>query len=216
MSAIAAAKTLIQKETGTTAGTGTIASTGTAVAGTTTAFDTELEVGDIIKAGGFSRVVVAIASATALTVNEAWPNDISAQTFAIVTFTNLVGASDLSGPAQQASQIDVSEFSTGGYKSQISGLRDPGTLDFTIWFQPKDDTHVELQADFAAGTVLGWRVWVPDAADGAAPPDLANSRIVLFGSVNQVGLSASTDGAWQAATTVLLSGAPTFLQGVDS
>lgn len=216
MPAIAAAKTLIQKETGTTAGTGTISSTGTAVTGSGTDFTNELEIGDIIKAGGHSRVVTAIASGTSLTVAEAWPNNISGQSFTIVTFTNITGATDLTGPAQQASQIDVSEFSTTGYRSQISGLRDPGALDFTLWYQPKDAVHAELLSDFDAGTVLGWRVWIPDAADGAAPPDTANSRLVTFGSVNQLSKSASTDGAWQASTSILLSGKPFLIVGVDA
>jgi hypothetical protein len=216
MSAIAAAKTLIQKQTATPAGTGTIATTGTAVAGTGTAFTTETPVGSVIYAGGFGRVVVTVTSDTAMVVNEAWPNDLAAlSTFTYVTFSNMVGASDLSGPAQQASQIDVSSFSSTGYKEQISGLRDPGSLDMTVWFQPKDTTHAALQADFDAGTVIAWRVWIPDAADGAAPPDLSNSRMVMFGTVNQVSFSAGTDGAWQASLTVLLSGKPVMIVGVD-
>lgn len=61
--------------------TGTAASSGTTVTGTGTAFNTELKVGDVIGtfAKGF-RTVTAIASATSLTVDEAFDVALSADT----------------------------------------------------------------------------------------------------------------------------------------
>lgn len=216
MAAIAAAKTRIEKQTGTSAGTGTIASTGTAVTGTGTGFDPETPVGSVIIAAGEARVVTARASDTALTVNAAFTVDLPAlTTFVIVTFGLITGASDLTGPDQQAAEIDVSEFSTEGFRAFITGLRDPGSLGFTIWFQPKSAVHTALQTDFDAGTRLTWRVWQPDAADGAAPPDLSNSFMLLVGYVSQISFSASTDGAWQASASVRLTGKPYQIVGVD-
>jgi hypothetical protein len=216
MAAVASAKTRLEKETAQTAGTGTIESSGTAVTGTGTQFDPETPVGSVIIANGEARVVTARASDTGLTVNAAFTTDLPAlTTFTVVTFGLITGASDLSGPEQQAAEVDVSSFSTEGFREFITGLRDPGNLSFTIWFQPKSSVHAALQTDFDAGTRRVWRVFVPDAADGAAPPDLANSFFMVVGYVSQISFSAGTDSAWQAQASVRLTGKPYIIVGVD-
>lgn len=65
------------------AGTGTLASTGTAVTGTTTAFLTEVQIGDEITSDSETHRVVAVASDTSLTVDEAWGSDLSGDSFTI-------------------------------------------------------------------------------------------------------------------------------------
>ena len=67
--------------------TGTLVSSGTAVTGTTTAFDTELEEGDIIglTANGWRRVV-SITSATALVVDTAFDAVLAADTVNVYNY----------------------------------------------------------------------------------------------------------------------------------
>lgn len=60
--------------------TGTVTSSGTAVTGSGTAFATELVVGSFLVSNGIERKVTAIASATALTLEAAFPTDLSAAT----------------------------------------------------------------------------------------------------------------------------------------
>tara|TARA_R110002020_G_scaffold213427_1_gene420220 strand:+ start:20647 stop:21099 length:453 start_codon:yes stop_codon:yes gene_type:complete len=82
---VAVGDSVVLKDTGGSALTGTLASTGTAVTGTTTAFDTELEVGQFIEAGGELREVTDIADATNLTVNAAFSPDLSGATATLAT-----------------------------------------------------------------------------------------------------------------------------------
>lgn len=64
-----------------TNGTGTISSSGTAITGSSTAFDTQLHVGDCITAGGQIRVVATITDATNMTVSVAFSPDVSSSSF---------------------------------------------------------------------------------------------------------------------------------------
>lgn len=79
-------KAAIASQAGTNlAGGGTAASTGTAVTGTSTAFETDLVVGDLIYDAANPtevREVTAIASDTSLTVDSAFTTDLSGSTVA--------------------------------------------------------------------------------------------------------------------------------------
>ncbi len=61
-------------------GTGTISSSGTTVTGSSSAFNTQLAIGDTITASGQTRIITAIASATSLTTDTAFSPVISAGT----------------------------------------------------------------------------------------------------------------------------------------
>lgn len=213
---LSTALTIIQKESADAAGTGTIATTGTAVTGTTTAFTTELITGDVIIVAGVRRIITAIASNTAATLHQAYSPDIAGGTsFDIVTFTEVVFASDLSGPNQSSAQVDTSNFSDLGFGSSVPGLRQPGEMSFNIFYTPRNTIHAALQADFDAGQQRGWRMWVPDANDltTTPPPNDANSRITFIGAISQFGLSAATNDAWKSAVTVLLASKPVVIAG---
>lgn len=215
---VSTALTLVQKETGTSVGTGTISTTGTAVTGSTTAFDTQLIVGDVIEVSGERRIVTAISSATAMTIHKAFTPDLSAQAFNFVTFTEMIGAADWNGPTQSASEVDVSSFSDQGFASTIPGLRTPGNISFTLWFEPRNTVHQGLQSNFDDGDVIAWRVWVPDAVDVGTnpPPATQNSRITCIGGLTELSFSASTNGAWQASVTAGLSGKPHIEPGTGT
>lgn len=214
MPAIPAAKTLIQKETSLSAGAGTIETTGTAVTGTTTSFLSEAAIGGTLVVGTEARIIVAIASDTALTLLNGFANDLPASTaYQLPTYLNVPGASDLTGPQQQNSQVDVSDFDATGFAKQISGLTQPGSLDFTLFFEPRQAVHRELQANLEDKLNRSWRIWIPDSPTGLAPPDASNSILGLFGSMNQLSFSAATDGAWQSQASVLLFGAPAIIEG---
>lgn len=62
-------------------GTGTISSSGTTVTGVGTAFTSQLKVGYAITADSETRRIIAIASATSLTVDSAWTAPLSADAF---------------------------------------------------------------------------------------------------------------------------------------
>lgn len=216
---ISTALTLIQKESASGAGTGTIATSGTGITGTTTAFTTQLITGDVIIIGGVRRVITAVASDTAATMHQAiTPNVGAGASFSIVTFTEVVNASDWNGPTQSAAQVDVSNFSDLGFGSSIPGLRQPGTVSFNLFYQPRNTIHQALQADFDSGQQRAWRVWLADADDLTTdpPPDPANSRITFIGGISEFGPNAATNDAWKAAVSVLLASKPVVIAGAGS
>lgn len=94
---------------GTRAGTGTITSTGAAIAGSGTAFTTELTIGSVITSDGQTRIISAIASNTAATASAAFSPDVSAQAFTIggknVGGTGTSGTTDAAGLTSGAPMI---------------------------------------------------------------------------------------------------------------
>ena len=75
----------IANQTTTTAGTGTISSSGTAVTGVSTAFTSQLTIGDVIHASGYNLVVTTITDATHLALVTAPTAALSAAAFTITT-----------------------------------------------------------------------------------------------------------------------------------
>lgn len=54
-------------------------------------------------------------------------------------WVSLGEVTNISGPSMSRDTHDVTSLaSTGGYREFITGLRDPGTLTFTMWFNRSD------------------------------------------------------------------------------
>lgn len=67
----------------------------------------------------------------------------------------------VSGPGKSRETIDVTSFSsTGGYREKIAGLRDAGTITFTMNF--RRDTYELLNADFESDDKKAYRIILGD------------------------------------------------------
>jgi hypothetical protein len=53
--------------------------------------------------------------------------------------------------------------STGGVKEKMALLKDPGAIPCELVFNPDNTMHRQLFADNLAGTLLTWRVRLPNA-----------------------------------------------------
>lgn len=92
------------------AGSGTIACSTTAVTGTDTAFTSELEVGDMIVAGGEARIVSAVANDTGATLDSAFTSDPSGAEYRIVKRFMVVGKLPLAGGYDGISGINDATY----------------------------------------------------------------------------------------------------------
>lgn len=204
-----------------TALTGTVASSSTALTGTTTDFTNELIVGDVIREDGTTDflIVTAIGSGTAATVHIAPTAAMSGATVDPLTWSQVSAAFSATGPAPEASEIDVTTWDTAGFREKIAGLIDSGTFECTIYFQPKVSSHAGLITDFYAGTRRAWRLWYKDSAAGTAPSsshDVSNSRWTFVGDILGVTSSAEQDSAVQGTLSVAITGQAVITAGTDA
>ena len=81
----------------------------------------------------------------------------------------------ISGITAARDQIETTCLSSAA-RTYEAGLATPGTAQFTINFDPADDSHVLLHDLYVAGTTLEWTVgW----SDGTAPPTAVAGAFVL-------------------------------------
>lgn len=221
---IAARGTLLQIETSRdTSPDGTIAISGTAVTGTTTAFQTDYTVGDLMvytNADGLpeARVVKTITSDTAIVLDAAPSAAISSgAAHTVINLGSILYMGGIDGPGQQADEIEVTNLSSI-FKSYIAGNIDAGSLSFPVWWQAKDTGHAQLYSDFKAGTERWMVQWDPDTATFGTtpPPDLSNSHWIFRATSLQFGKSSQVGAAVTANLNMRISGQPDLIVGVDA
>lgn len=221
---IAARGSLLQIETSRDASpSGTIAISGTAVTGTTTAFETDYTVGDLMvytNAAGLpeGRIVKTITSDTAIVLDAAPSATISAgASHTVINLGSILYMGGIDGPGQQADEIEVTNLSSV-FKSYVAGNIDPGSLSFPVFWQAKSANHAQLYNDFKAGTERWMVQWDPDSATFGTnpPPHLSNSHWIFRAHSLQFGKSSQVGGAVQANLNMRISGQPDLIVGVDA
>ena len=80
-------------------------------------------------------------------------------------FTILGQVGDISGPSMSREIKDVTHHqSPPGYKQIVGGLRDPGEITFTVFYDPGSATHdftTGLGALFNEDDVINWKLVFP-------------------------------------------------------
>jgi hypothetical protein len=103
----------------------------------------------------------------------------------------------------KADQIDVTPFSSAGYKSYIPGLKD-GSITVT-WFSDFDAGKINsvLQPLYASGGTVGIEIRPTSSAVSSTNPSAKmTARIYAFsGITGKVGASAEFDTVFQNAST---------------
>ena len=184
---------------GRQSGTGTIASTGTTVTGSTTAFDTELVIGDWIYHVNTTTNVVqvrrvnAIASATSLTIDAAFDADLSAgESFSYYEFEDVPEVAEIGGTGAASNFIDVPSVNNATNRTpQIAGNATANPLTFTLNYQPKLSQHALIKTRQNSGLQTAFVIWLGDAkADtGEDWPNPANSAIFVAGDIGGLEVS---------------------------
>jgi predicted secreted protein len=108
----------------------------------------------------------------------------------------------LTGPGASRDSIEVTHLSSdSAWKEFIAGMKDGGTVQATINWLSSDATHVQLAADFAAGTKVAWTI----------DPSGVSADVISFSAfVLNFDLSFTTSDAATLTLTLKITGAVTY------
>lgn len=128
--------------------------------------------------------------------------DASPATFTAVAQVREIG----SGPGGgSATEIDVTDRdSPSGFREFIQGLKDSGSMDFTVNYDPAEASHAAatgLPSLYTSGDTRGWRITLPD--DGV-------SEITFDAYVSQFQVVPQFDDALIGNVTLRIAGEVTF------
>jgi predicted secreted protein len=77
-------------------------------------------------------------------------------------WASLGEVTNISGPSMSRATHDVTSLATtGGYREFITGLRDPGTLTFTMWFVRAD--YDAMKTLFESDVIKDFELILPDS-----------------------------------------------------
>ena len=76
-------------------------------------------------------------------------------------FAAIKQAKDISGPAMSRGDVDLSDHDSTAKNIMAEPLYDPGTVDFTLNFDPADTTHAALLTAFQANTMHNFQIVLP-------------------------------------------------------
>lgn len=177
-----------------TAGAGTLATTGTAVTGSGTAFDTEMPdletkptliIAQLPNGTTEARLVTAVGTATACTIDKAFTQDLPASTtFTFVECVQVPFVIDVTGPDASRNEVDTSHLNTGSFDTFTPGSINPGNVSFPIHFVPENAEHQRLIARFASGVILPYVAFFKSASTPVAIPGLTNGRVYWRGYIS--------------------------------
>jgi len=111
----------------------------------------------------------------------------------------LIGkVTNISGPSMSKETVDTTSFdNTDGYRSFIVGLKDAGTLTFTLMFDKT--VYSTLKAAFEDNTAKAIEITLPDT-----------TKLTFNGFVTELPLTVPTEDKVTCDVTVKISGAVTF------
>ena len=115
---------------------------------------------------------------------------------------------NISGPSIAKEEVEDSTLdAAGGFKEFLSGLRDPGNIEFALSFTPgtaasPTNKHQEMLADINLSTAASRRNWQIEWPDGT----IADFQ----GEVFSVGPNTEPNSPVDISVTVRVNGAVTF------
>ena len=113
---------------------------------------------------------------------------------------------NISGPSMSRNTIDVTSLaSVNGYMEYITGMRDPGSLTFTINFIRSD--YNMMKDDFESDEIVDYEMVLPDEEA---------SSFEMVGFVTELPLTVPFNDAVTVNVTIKLSGPVTVGSGVTS
>lgn len=110
-------------------------------------------------------------------------------------WVNFGEVTNISGPTMSKATHDVTSLaSTGGFREFITGLKDPGTLQFTMWFNRSD--YDAALANFNSDTLQDFEIILPD---------VDHTTLEFSGFVTDLPLTVP-EGPMSIQVTIKLSG----------
>jgi len=112
---------------------------------------------------------------------------------------------NISGPTMSRDTHDVTSLaSTGGYREFITGLRDPGNISFTMWFNRSD--YDAMKTLFESETSNDFELILPDDE---------NTTLEFTGYVTEIPLEVP-EGPVSSNVVIKISGQITINSGTAS
>jgi hypothetical protein len=122
-------------------------------------------------------------------------------------FDDVCEARNFTGFDGQASEIDVTTMCSEAMEFR-PGLQDFGAFNFTMNYVPSDPAQKTMQAAKADGTILWWRLVLPEDDTGES------MGVWLFQAfVRQMTLSGGVNAALESNVVLRITGAPIFIEG---
>jgi len=119
------------------------------------------------------------------------------------TYESLGDVININGPGMSRSTIETTHLNTaGGYQTFITGLRNPGTVTFSINFDRT--AYDDLKADFENDNSQSYRIQFDDAD---------NTQIDFDGWVTELPLTIPTNDRVTMDVTLQINGQPTVASG---
>lgn len=126
------------------------------------------------------------------------------------TFTTIAEVTDITGPGEQAAQLDASSFDSDAMEF-IAGLTDNGELTFTCNFIGSDAQQQGLRVDSRAGTTRNFKLNFPvnTRVGETTPTGVSFAAIVTKPPTPKAGVNAVI----KADCSLKISGVATWVYG---
>jgi len=119
---------------------------------------------------------------------------------------NIAQINSITGPGMSRDTIDTTALdTTGGYRTFITGFRNPGTLTLTMNFTR--DTYEQMKSDFEDDTPKNYEIVLPDDD---------NTSLEFQGLVTELPLTIPPDDKVTADVTIQISGQVSLESGSGS
>ena len=116
-------------------------------------------------------------------------------------FTAVAGIVSISGPELSVEEIDATSLdSTGGYKESIPGMKDGGTVSFTMHFS-NNAAQRALRAKLGATSTSVYRIVLPTSPE---------CRITFDANLTSWSQTTEANAPMTADVSLKISGAPTY------
>lgn len=113
-------------------------------------------------------------------------------------FTALANITGISGPALEASDIDVTNLSSTA-KEFLQGLEDAGMVELTGHYDQTNTQHQAMRDAVGSGTPSNFRITLSDS-----------ETIDFTARVKAFSMDLAVDGPVEMSMSLKISGAPTF------
>lgn len=120
------------------------------------------------------------------------------------TYVTIANVSDLSGPSRSREAIEVTAHdSPDQYREFVKGLKDGGEVTITINYDPANNTHSALDADFEEDDLRDYQVVV-------LPGEADEHTWAFSGLITSIGDEFPVDDRMEREVTFKISGKPTL------
>lgn len=122
-------------------------------------------------------------------------------------FAVVANVSDISGPSRSREAIEVTAHdSPNQYREFVKGLKDGGEVTLTLNYNPANNTHSALDADFEEDALRAYRVIV-------LPGEADQHTWAFSGLITAIGDEFPIDDRMEREVTFKISGKPTLTAG---